>query len=434
MTMEPIDILIKARVMLLREFPFLGYLSTRLELIEDDSDYMDKALSCTNGSWIRYHPKLAERPQSEIMFILSHETLHVGLGHLWRQGERDRSIWDLAINFAANWVLAEQGLKVPKDADYDHRFTGKAAEEIYASLLREQEQDQEKARGKARGKAGGGPGGKDITHNSHQSHQEGQGAGQKPGQEKRRQEAAQGPGKGLGQEPSQELSQDLGQGLNGDERTAEDLKGIWEGVLIEAAQVARQAGKLPSSLQQFIDATLNPKVPVWQLIRQWVKSTSSGGYTWVPPSKRHLWRKMVLPRPKGEMLEVAVALDGSGSIGDKEFAQFLGQMRAIAEEYPQHTMHIMAHDTRVYFQQSVTEADLLPKVHATRGGTDFRPVFVEVQKLLDQGEEVSGLVFFTDLYGTWPDTQPDFPVLWVATTDVAGPSWGTILRLQPEDL
>ena len=49
------------------------------------------------------------------------------------------------------------------------------------------------------------------------------------------------------------------------------------------------------------------------------------------------------------------------------------------------------------------------------GGTDFRPVFAYVDDLLAKGEfdDLRGLVYFTDGYGTFPNQAPDYDVAFV---------------------
>jgi len=62
------------------------------------------------------------------------------------------------------------------------------------------------------------------------------------------------------------------------------------------------------------------------------------------------------------------------------------------------------------------------------GGTDFRPAFDKVNDMIAAGEEIACVIFFTDLYGTFPETEPAYPVLWAATTDTEVP-WGVAVRL-----
>jgi hypothetical protein len=38
-------------------------------------------------------------------------------------------------------------------------------------------------------------------------------------------------------------------------------------------------------------------------------------------------------------------------------------------------------------------------------------------------------VYLTDMYGTFPNKEPEYPVLWCATSDVVGP-FGETLRIE----
>jgi len=53
------------------------------------------------------------------------------------------------------------------------------------------------------------------------------------------------------------------------------------------------------------------------------------------------------------------------------------------------------------------------------------PVFDEVREM---GLEPEALVYLTDMYGTFPEKAPGYPVLWASLTDCA-PPWGNFLRL-----
>ena len=76
------------------------------------------------------------------------------------------------------------------------------------------------------------------------------------------------------------------------------------------------------------------------------------------------------------------------------------------------------------------------------GGTDFRPVFDYVDDLIRKGEfeNLKGLIYFTDGYGTFPENKPDFDVAfvfvennrWSIPTNI--PPWVIKLVLEKEDL
>jgi predicted metal-dependent peptidase len=74
------------------------------------------------------------------------------------------------------------------------------------------------------------------------------------------------------------------------------------------------------------------------------------------------------------------------------------------------------------------------------GSTDFRPVFEYVERLREKGEfdNLKGLLYFTDGYGIYPESMPDYDVAFVflhedeQAPDV--PPWAIRLILEEEEL
>ncbi len=59
------------------------------------------------------------------------------------------------------------------------------------------------------------------------------------------------------------------------------------------------------------------------------------------------------------------------------------------------------------------------------GGTDFRPVFEWVAR---QGQRPELLVYFTDAQGSFPQGEPDYPVIWLVKGRTPVP-WGQRIQL-----
>src|ERR1019366_680109 len=59
------------------------------------------------------------------------------------------------------------------------------------------------------------------------------------------------------------------------------------------------------------------------------------------------------------------------------------------------------------------------------GGTDFGPCF---DWLEEQGIRPQTLVFLTDLCGTFPETEPEYPVLWASTERRQAP-FGSVIPM-----
>lgn len=74
------------------------------------------------------------------------------------------------------------------------------------------------------------------------------------------------------------------------------------------------------------------------------------------------------------------------------------------------------------------------------GGTDFRPAFSYVQELVDKKEflHLKGLIYFTDGYGIFPKKRPPFETAFVFMeedyTDVSVPPWAMKLIIEKEEL
>lgn len=74
------------------------------------------------------------------------------------------------------------------------------------------------------------------------------------------------------------------------------------------------------------------------------------------------------------------------------------------------------------------------------GATDFRPAFSYVETLREKGEfeNLKGLIYFTDGYGIYPETMPDYQVLFAFVKDddkTPGlPPWALKVVLEEEEL
>ena len=75
------------------------------------------------------------------------------------------------------------------------------------------------------------------------------------------------------------------------------------------------------------------------------------------------------------------------------------------------------------------------------GGTDFRPVFTYVDKLIEnrEFENLKGLIYFTDGFGVYPTRKPNYDTAfvfldedYVETPDV--PAWAIKLVLSTDDV
>jgi predicted metal-dependent peptidase len=106
-----------------------------------------------------------------------------------------------------------------------------------------------------------------------------------------------------------------------------------------------------------------------------------------------------------ETIDIAVALDMSGSIGDDQAKDFLGEIKGIMEEYKDYKIKLWCFDTAVYNEQDF-EADsgdtLLDYDIIGGGGTDFD---INWTYMKENDIIPKKFIMFTDGYpwGSWGD-------------------------------
>lgn len=123
----------------------------------------------------------------------------------------------------------------------------------------------------------------------------------------------------------------------------------------------------------------------------------------------------------------AIVLDTSGSVSREIVSDFLWETVSIITENNGANLGeelneclIIQCDNEVQDVALLrTKEELLSYVDAFeitgRGGTDFRPAFQYIDREIEEKkiEKLSGLIYFTDGYGTYPDYMPDYETAFV---------------------
>ncbi|MBQ9004286.1 MAG: hypothetical protein IJ087_20800, partial [Eggerthellaceae bacterium] len=83
-------------------------------------------------------------------------------------------------------------------------------------------------------------------------------------------------------------------------------------------------------------------------------------------------------------------------------------------------LHIIQCDAEIQEDAKITSQEDFDRYMETMeirglGGTDFRPVFDYVDRLIRDGEfsDLKGLIYFTDGLGQYPDAAPDYDTAFV---------------------
>ena len=383
--------LITARVGLLLKASFFGNLATRLKLVNADEWCPTAA---TDGRHFYYNCKFIEllKPK-EIEFLFGHEVLHCVYDHFGRRGERDPQIWNIANDFCVNADLKKHNVgefitSVP--CLYDHKYDGMSSEEIYDSLMENAQKINLS----------------DLIDKLLDEHLDGKGDG----------EGSDGDqdGKGKGRPK-----------LSEEERR--QIRDEIKEAMLAAASATQDAGNIPAGVKRLIKDLTEPQMNWRELLRMQLESTIKSDYTWMRASRRGWHMDAVMPGMKQDpMIDIAVALDASGSISESMLKDFLGEIQGIMDSFPAYKIHVITFDTEAY-NPAQYDSDNLDDICDYEvkggGGTDFDCIFTYLK---ENEIEPKRLVVFTDGYpfGSWGD-ENYADTVWIlhGTTSII-PPWG----------
>lgn len=406
------SLLTRARVKLVLEHPFLGRLVLHLPAVPGPSPV---GTAHVDGERLVYEPEFVRKlSDDERQGLVAHEVLHMALGHCfpWRRGNRRPEKWTVACDFVVNLIVKDCGLKLPEGGLLDEKFRNMSVERVYDLLP-----DGPKMKAL------------DVVIDIKAP----PGKGEKGGKD-----GKDGKGEGEGHDKDGKCcgGHEINKGFTKDEQRKMSQK--WQGILVQAATLAKQRGKLPGSLNFLVKQMLRPKVRWQDVVDRFVTEVIKDDYDFSRPDRRFLGGMAVvrpdgsidynqaicLPDLTGEGCQVAVAVDTSGSIDDKTLVAFASECVAILRTRNVTRVRLMACDARVHLDRILEKSDAVPTEFGGRGGTDFRPVF----DLLQDGKfKPACLLYLTDMYGPFPDVPPEYPVLWVTVSrDVKAPFGMTI--------
>jgi predicted metal-dependent peptidase len=384
--------LITARVGLLLRASFFGNLATRLKLVNAD-EWCGTA--ATDGRHFYYNSRFIQmlRPK-EIEFLFGHEVLHCVYDHFGRRGSRDPQLFNIANDFAVNADLIKHrvGEKITTvPCLHDTKYDGMSSEEIYDVLYEKAEKiDISK-----------------LLDQMIDEHLDGEGDGD--GDSDGDQE-----GKGKGRPKLSEADRQA-------------IKDEIKEAMLAAAQTSDGAGNIPAGVMRLIKELTEPQMNWRELLRMNLESTIKSDFTWMRASRKGWHMDAVMPGMKNdEMIDIAIAIDTSGSIGEKMLKDFLGEIQGIMDSFPAYKIHVISFDTDVY-NPAQYDSDNLDSIceyePAGGGGTDFDAIY---KYLKDEDITPRRLVVFTDGYpfGSWGDEEY-CDATWIlhGTTTIV-PPWG----------
>ena len=350
------------------------------------------ATAATDGKDILFNlDYLLSLPTPQQDGLLLHEVLHAALLHVLRRDVRDKEVWNIAADIVVNGIIYQQGyFDLPSGGIRDQKLEHLSVEEIY-ELLQQQ-----------------------CSHClSNPDLLEGMGEGTE----------------GSAEDRDGNNSSQL-QGLDSLSETKKaELESHWRNAMQQATVIARTTsqGTLPAGMSRELGALDTAQLD-WRsyLWRYLVKTPTD--YTEF--DRRFIGRGLYLETLQGESVKVYVAVDTSGSIDNRLLKMFLSEVRGILSSYPHLECELYYADAEVYGAYELNPDSDLPQPQGG-GGTSFVPFFNQIDNCWD-GMTTAVCVYLTDGYGTFPDTAPELPVLWVVTPgglDLSQFPFGETVRL-----
>ncbi len=191
----------------------------------------------------------------------------------------------------------------------------------------------------------------------------------------------------------------------------------WDEAMHQALSLAKAEGRVPGGVEETVRDAHASRLDWRTLLRRYMTDAAKTDYSWSLPARRFIDAGLYLPSIRSEGIgTVAVIVDTSGSLPTDMLASFWSELRGIAAELQPESVVVLQVDAAVQDAAEYSAADLPDGIAVKgRGGTDFRPGFAWLD---EQGVRPAVCLYFTDMAcSRYPETEPDYPVLWVNHAD-----------------
>jgi len=382
--------LIGARVSLLLKQAFFGNLATRLKLVNADEWLQTLA---TDGRHFYYNSRFVMMlDQKEIEFGFGHEILHCIYQHMDRRGSRNPEIFNIANDYCVNNDLVDHniGRKITTiEILYDRQYKNMSSEEIYDKLMENvQYMSKEEMQ--------------ELLDKMLDEHLDGEGDGD---------------GKADGSDGKGRPT------LSKEDRAA--IRDEFKEAVINAANQESNASNIPGNVKKMLKDLTEPQMDWRELLNLSLTSAIRDDYTFMRPSRKAWHLDAILPGTNpGESIDIAVAIDTSGSISQTMLRDFLSEVKGAMESFTAYKIHLLCFDTKVHNPVQYTSDDICDIEEYELGGfggTDFVPMF---DYLKENDINPDRFVVMTDGYpwDSWGD--PDYAdTLWIihGSTSIEAP-------------
>lgn len=274
----------------------------------------------TDGINIGFNPDFfMKMPKEERVGVLIHEAMHVAYLHMDRLQTREQDIFNQAADHVINLQLLKAGFKLPSFVLKDKRFEGMGTEEVYTILMAEKQQ---------------------------------------------------------GKPSPQNQMNDLRPGA----MPTDQLNQAVQDILVRAAVASKVAGdkvgSIPEHIEIFLNKLLNPKLPWNRITQNYLRKFVKADYSFKKFNRRFFPQHYLPSLHSQGLIDVAIAIDTSGSIRVSDVTRFVTEIHAMFKMMKPTKFTLIQFDTEIKSTTQIRNLQDLMNVEFTgRGGTRIKPVF-----------------------------------------------------------
>lgn len=309
----------------------------------------------TNGREIRFSPKFfMSLDKHEQVFLIVHEAMHVAYLHMTRLMGRDRRKFNRAADYVINLQLVDRGFKMPKVGLLDRQYAGMSTEQVY-----------------------------DL----------------------------------LPDDPTADVMLDIMPGDGPEDDLTQEIQDILVRANIQSKMAGDKPGTIPGDIEIFLNGLLDPKLPWNRILQKYLQTFAKNDYSFRKPNRR-FFPQHHMPSLHGEkLMDLAIAVDTSGSVSDADFHAFVTEVSSILRMMKPEKITLVQFDTGI---KSVDElknvADLMRCKFTGRGGTAIGPVM----QWANEKKPQLLLVFSDGEFRFYDDNRTKSETLWIIHND---PNW-----------
>ena len=386
-----------------------GVLMIGEKTIEDDVP-----TACTNGRDVKYGRAFVDGlTDAKLRGLVLHEDeghkLHRHL-EIWKwMYEIDPHLANCACDYVINIKIVDDNRQdgfaaLPEGGLVDERFRGMDSAQVFNILRKEQDEQSQDDQG----------GGSQDDESEGDGEPSSSPSGGSAGLDEHDWEGAQS----LSDEDKRELARDIDEAIR---------------------QGAMAAGKMGGTGNRDLDELLQPQIDWREVLREFIQNTCAGSdySTYARPNRRLMSQGIIMPSGISEQVgELVIAIDTSGSIGQRELTAFLSEVKGVCDTVKPDKLRLLYWGSSVVGDEAYDMHELDNLVKSTKpmggGGTDVNCV---TQYMADEGIKPQACIVLTDgyLYSGWGDWT--CPVLWaILDNKSAVPDEGKAVHIKSRDM